>query len=1294
MDDWLEQIARRIVGRAIREAAAWAADQAEDRLLRFLRSQSPGALIHPKPRVTVTAVDGPAHTLDVLITGSIAKFGVASDMRIAARLDTEKVDSTQIPPIRVLAWPTVIGDVRFDKTNGATKAIELALRFQREGDSYGLGGTVFLSPFPRLAAYGAFGDGKFVVDLSLQLPPGPPIPLGATGLAIWGVGGSFAHHFSPRLLAEDLVTEVTAPTARDFVRWARTTQVESKWRASPAGRGATGLGLDLRLGTVDGFLFTVEPAGLSYLSPGALILGGRGRLLRQEGCTADVFLVLDIPSGSVALSAAMRVDIKVPAPLIGPPIGQVFSGTGQLDLFFSFQDPTAWSLDIGRADAPVRLRVLEDIPVLDLLFSEESEAYLQVNHHRIALGARFGIGGAFTLSRNRIKLVARLEAQLSALLARDPLIVNAMLRVAGEVGLVLWDFAFLLKSDLVAEVTFPTPTLLAFALTIKLDMPWPLPDIGTTHRLGDEIPAAPTLTSPLNAGFWKRQGAHAELGPVNGQHLPSLRQFELGLDTERKAWPDIDIVVPFSERVTDGTGGCVEGPLVPGRQSGGYDITQTITVLEIFDETRRCKVPGIRAVWEDMADAHGVSERPVLRVLGTDPFGWYTPQTASWSATTPGPTAVHLQFFGDGPDESFATPRRIGRVLVHPAGMSALSQDFMAIVGTRVLRPRGAALQFLQPDGAPLQIDRINLYVVVERSRPKLLARTNPADEVPWVSPLPGGYEMVRIRRVLHPASDMIQVSDGIDDLPIHAIGFRAAPRSFATTGQRTLLLPGRYTLRLEGTTRAVHPGSQSLFPAPAPVTWGVRQSFETVTPETARPYILHATFGDTRLFARPQPPWTQWTRDSWNPSPFGFGFPVYRGHDRVIRFLVPYADQIFPSMRGILTWSDGRQPHCHDQPLTLRPAADGHAALASPQAKDWLTAHGADIAPDLEAVLDCAIPAATRVDFTLRSVAPGGEIRDIDAWSFHASAFDGFAHHMAWDHPGCLTHRISPDGRAALPTLCPPLAAPDPAGTIRWTAPNPALKRPFDPPIGVFTPGPGAAIARDDLLAPPLPEEFAQAPAEWLLPATMAQAFGALDETAGQRFVDAAIASGARFGGPAPADPLEGLLEPPARTELVALTDSQDSVLALWLRTPEPVDWRRVSSRLTLRHVAPATGCPSAFARRHPLSCEMAILPSCDGASAFLAARVQGSLARLPRGEVELILRFDPAASGLPPLSPSPANGSEAETALYRFLQPLGAAWPLPSGPEELRLDPTQVLRPPHGIPQPIRAAPRKPQG
>jgi hypothetical protein len=201
-------------------------------------------------------------------------------------------------------------------------------------------------------------------------------------------------------------------------------------------------------------------------------------------------------------------------------------------------------------------------------------------------------------------------------------------------------------------------------------------------------------------------------------------------------------------------------------------------------------------------------------------------------------------------------------------------------------------------------------------------------------------------------------------------------------------------------------------------------------------------------------------------------------------------------------------------------------------------------------------------------------------------------------------------------------------------------------------------------------------------LPSPLASLAGPLDAGAAQRFMLFAWRSGARLSADAAAPALADIGDPVAATTLEALCDDQDRPLALWLRTPEPLDWRRVHADLTLRHVAPDSGCPTTYANRHTMSLSVDVLPSTDGSSALLVGRLAGVPTRLPRGEITLTLRYDPAAPGLVKLRKRTPIPTGQETVTLTFVQPLGKTWPVkptPHGGFHVPHVPVVVVKEPH---------------
>ena len=194
-----------------------------------------------------------------------------------------------------------------------------------------------------------------------------------------------------------------------------------------------------------------------------------------------------------------------------------------------------------------------------------------------------------------------------------------------------------------------------------------------------------------------------------------------------------------------------------------------------------------------------------------------------------------------------------------------------------------------------------------------------------------------------------------------------------------------------------------------------------------------------------------------------------------------------------------------------------------------------------------------------------------------------------------------------------------------------------------------------------PFPEELTTPPASWRLHSTMTNWLHALDGVSGDRFSRFADATGARFNAGA-GDALDGINDTVDQTTVEAVVDAQGRPLALWLRTPEPVDWRRVSAELRIRHVEQSGDCPTSYEERNPLDLDIEILPSPDASSAFLVGSLAGHRTRLPRGEYTLTLTFDTQLASLPHLRPTVAVGTVPEQVTMKFIQPSGQPWPLPS--------------------------------
>lgn len=1264
MFEWFEKLVREAIWKALNDWFNDLTTLAENKVREKLAELKAGDQLSTTPLIRVTAVNLATDTFTILFRGAIPFSGITPFMRIEVTVSRSEVDLSSISSaIHIKEWITVVGDLRITKE----KAFDGDLGFGYDNGAWLGQGSLKLEPIKLGAAiYGGLSDRGMVLGLDAQIPPGAAVPLGPTGLGLRGIGGDFAYNFVARL--EDNGAPVTNPTAKDYIAWARNTSID-RWQQGPIDKTAVGVGIHTVLCTIadQGFVFELNPVGFAFLVPGgAIILGGKGVLLRRKGFGVEGYFVIDIASASLALGAGVNVDIKVlpgdSADGSGPTL---LKGAGQLDAFFSFSDPTAWFFDLGTEKKPCYLEVLTDVPVISILFSEKAEAYLRINHHRIAFGAKVGLGGEYKIGKI-IRLVAKLSIALAAYIGWDPLLVRAQLGVLGELGIKVWKFSFMLKGEAEATVYLPQPLLFTFELTFTLDLPWPIPDVSGSKKWGDDIAQPPTISSPLlagvaDAGGFETTGAQK----IIATHVVSETQWNLDL---AKPWPDLVLVVPFQARVTD-TVGAVIGATVSPINQAGYNVAHRLTKLEIFDLEHNVPVPNVKAVWAD-APGDGTTQ---LHVLGTDPLSWLMPHTdvASWAVGTP-PKVVDV-LFGFGPSEMVTTERAFGDLRVKPgAAPLVLDRTFAPAIPTRVLRGDHIEFRCVDALGQPIEVDQVILFMITRLEKLQLVPMdVSPAPSSVGAFPVGDLYGSLtlsaRFMAFATPTTQFSIASPHEEEFLVYAVRYREAARTATGATEKTILVPGRYRLTVVGKSTAIHEefaAHPDIYPSAPEIDWHAERDFEVTYPASIRPYIYHATFGDTRLFSKKQHPWDTWTAATWNPTLFGVGFPIYRHYHIVVRFLVPYIGAIFSAapLALHLRYESGGESV---EVIAPTAAVDGQSAML-PQSQDWITAQGGAVAADAELVMS-ALPAGLGMaTLDVRVVHPQqGEVQ-LDQWTGYVSRYNDFRSHLAWPDR-CITVRHTAAGRHT-----------DPACATIRKGPSPWLAGIYDKAIGIdklpfitakvtATVGP---LLNLEVLGPPAPypAELGTPPTSWRLPSALAAQLGPLNGDTAIRYARFAAATGVAFD--SMLDPLVGVMNPVLATSLEAVVDSANRPYALWLRTPEPVDWRRVGVTLAISHVVPASGCPTGLAHRHALNLAVRVLPSADGSAAFLVGLLEGVPTRLPRGEYVLTLRFVPLTGGLPPLRPSVAVGPGPEVLTLRFIQPYGADWPLPSSHGGFRLD------------------------
>ena len=793
----------------------------------------------------------------------------------------------------------------------------------------------------------------------------------------------------------------------------------------------------------------------------------------------------------------------------------------------------------------------------------------------------------------------RCDLRLTYTGSHRPALCEGHFELAGEFRLKLLFLRLGLVFAIEGDGRFTNPSDVRLEFRLLLELPWPLPDLDF-HGEADfyRDPTPPALYPPLLAGSYvPDDDPHGDPDlpePIGAVHSLSGKQWHL--DSE-PIWPDADIVVPFTEPVTDMTGTVVGVPITP-RRAGIYELTHTLEQLTITDLDTGVAVSGMSAVWAGSTNGSGGQ----LHVLASDPFSWFSAQPAA-ARTSPQPAARRVeQRFGPGGAQPCPPGARFGFVVVNTAG--ELYDLLDPALATRVLRTESLQLLFETASGLPVEVTDVEVVVLSD-----VAPNASSPDGVVTASDA-GVLDRSRLRMFNLNVStaapvNAVRLTIEKSGFLSAAVRFTLAPPDPIGPARRTVLTPGRYRIALNGRSAAATDATDAAgAPAPTPVgsLWQAQQDFTVVRPPTLRPYLATSTLGDDRIFG---------STSSWNPTTHGIGFPAYRALRPALRMKSANTAAIFGGFSGRLVCNDGST---FDVPLTLRPLPEGESSLL-PTAQAWITAHGGAVPADDEAIsmLDLQAAAAGPARLELR-VDPAAA-QPLESWRCLLSRYPDVAAHLT-PAPPVIRRLLTTAGPVDAPS-CPPLTSPH-----------------VIPPLG------------DD--------EFSSPPADWVPPPSILSYIGELDGTAAARFLALADTFGTRLG---------SVTAVVGDTVIDAVLDGIGRPMALWLLTPEPVDWRRLTVTAQLWHVAPDDGCPTGYAPRRPLALDLDVVPSVDGCAAFLVARLSGVPTCLPRGVLSLHYRYAAAAAGLATVR-LPADAPE-QLVDYDLTLATGPAWPRPpAGP------------------------------
>jgi hypothetical protein len=334
------------------------------------------------------------------------------------------------------------------------------------------------------------GQSVFFLDLDADLPVGIPI---FADVALYGLQGLVAAGLQPD--PEPAYTwwqwfkyPVGANGSPDLTATPDYSATDvNKWLVPKEGAFAIGAGATIGTEADDGY--TVSAAIMLVLMlPGPIIsLIGKANILSKRITAAsddanfDAMATYD--GNSQTFDLTIDAQYSIPAVLDITATAELYVGGGE------------WFFALGKPPHEKRVKAR----IFDLF---ESDAYFVISNAGLITGTWTGYQNSWSFG----PLSASVDAYLATLAAIQwaPLQIAGGIQLYGNLHLSAFGIGVGLTADALLEGCAPNPFWVHGELSVELDLPWPLPDVGATISLtwgGDDgaVPPAPLALSHVDA---------------------------------------------------------------------------------------------------------------------------------------------------------------------------------------------------------------------------------------------------------------------------------------------------------------------------------------------------------------------------------------------------------------------------------------------------------------------------------------------------------------------------------------------------------------------------------------------------------------------------------------------------------------------------------------------------------------------------------------------------------------------------------------------------------------------------
>ena len=315
--------------------------------------------------------------------------------------------------------------------------------------------------------YGTNPYTSFFIDLKAEI--GKPIPLGSTGLGIYGFLGLFALNQTPLKNEDEKWGDWYDKTGRN---------VKNRKYWEPK-KDNYGFGLGVIIGTMGDGGYSIRANALLVLNiPGPIIiLEGTAEFLKdKKPKNTNGELKQNDPSNPEAktgnFSALVVFDgrqgtfeMAIAAQYNKPGVVHI---DANLEAFFDFHDSMNWYLNIGRKE-PEEKRIRAK--VINLF---KANAYLMI----APVGVRLGAAAVFKIDEKYgpVKVYAEAGLGFDMDIFWKPYYLYGLIYIKGRAGVKVFGFGLGLEVALELQGKAPSPYHLIGEGTFKVSVPWPFKD--------------------------------------------------------------------------------------------------------------------------------------------------------------------------------------------------------------------------------------------------------------------------------------------------------------------------------------------------------------------------------------------------------------------------------------------------------------------------------------------------------------------------------------------------------------------------------------------------------------------------------------------------------------------------------------------------------------------------------------------------------------------------------------------------------------------------------------------------